>query len=104
MAYATGADGTPRSFLILGIYLLDPVHHDFHHLKGGHWNCPEREPAISGPRAATMGIHTAGGTVFTAGTTDWPVVCGRELDPGVVRVTRNVLDRLSGPPGTTGDC
>ncbi|MER6051528.1 N,N-dimethylformamidase beta subunit family domain-containing protein [Streptomyces sp. NPDC001793] len=96
VAYATGVDGTPESFLILGIYLLDPVHEDFHHLKWGHWNCPVREAAITGPRAATMGLYTAGGTVFTAGTTDWPVVCGRELDAGVVRVTRNVLDRLSG--------
>nr|WP_244943509.1 N,N-dimethylformamidase beta subunit family domain-containing protein [Streptomyces inhibens] len=97
IARASGVDGTPESFLILGIYLLDPVHDDFHHLKWGHWNCPEREPEITGPRAATMGLYTAGGTVFTAGTTDWPVVCGRELDAGVVRVTRNVLDRLAGP-------
>ncbi|MCT2591774.1 GldG family protein [Streptomyces sp. N2-109] len=97
-ARATGADGTPGSFLILGLYLLDPVHEDFHQLKWGHWNCPAREREITGPRAATMGIHTSdepgGGTVFTAGTTDWPVVCGRETDPAVVRVTRNVLDRL----------
>ncbi|ANW17088.1 hypothetical protein I3J09_02020 [Streptomyces clavuligerus] len=93
-AWASGVDGTPESFLILGLYLLDPVHEDFHQLKWGHWNCPEREASITSPRAATMGIHTAGGTVFTAGTVDWPVVCGRELDAGVVRVTRNVLDRL----------
>ncbi|MQS39943.1 N,N-dimethylformamidase beta subunit family domain-containing protein [Streptomyces katsurahamanus] len=94
-ARATGRDGTPASFLILGVYVLDPVHESFHDLKWGHWNCPEREPSATGPRAATMGIHTAGGTVFTGGTTDWPVVCGREQDAGVVRVTRNVLDRLS---------
>ncbi|WP_395100369.1 N,N-dimethylformamidase beta subunit family domain-containing protein [Streptomyces noursei] len=103
VAHATGVDGTPESFLILGIYLLDPVHDDFHHLKWGHWNCPAREPAITSPRAATMGLYTDGGTVFTAGTTDWPVVCGRELDAGVVRVTRNVLDRLAAPgPVTPG--
>ncbi|GAA2262884.1 hypothetical protein GCM10010232_63300 [Streptomyces amakusaensis] len=95
VARATGADGTPDSFLILGIYVLDPVNESFHDLKWGHWNCPEREPSQTGPRAATMGIHTAGGTVFAAGTTDWSVVCGLELDAGVVRVTRNVLDRLS---------
>ncbi|MEV0375008.1 N,N-dimethylformamidase beta subunit family domain-containing protein [Streptomyces sp. NPDC050636] len=94
-ARATGADGTPKSSLILGVYLLDPVNEDFHHLKSGHWNCPAREPEITGPRAATMGLYTAGGTVFTAGTTDWPVVCGHELDANVVRVTRNVLDRLA---------
>ncbi|GAA2264761.1 hypothetical protein GCM10010145_43920 [Streptomyces ruber] len=94
-AYATGVDGTPESFLILGLHFLEPVHEDLHHPLPGHWNCPAREPAVTSPRAATMGIHTAGGTVFTAGTTDWPVVCGRELDAGVVRVTRNVLDRLA---------
>ncbi|GAA2988390.1 hypothetical protein GCM10010519_22970 [Streptomyces lactacystinicus] len=94
VARATGEDGTPASFLILGIHVLDPVHEDFHHFKWGHWNGPVREPGLSGPRAATMGVHTAGGTVFTAGTTDWPVVCGREQDAGVVRVTRNLLDRL----------
>jgi hypothetical protein len=94
VARATGADGTPTSFLILGIYLLDPVNENFHRLEWGHWNCPERESAVTSPRAATMGIYTEGGTVFTAGTTDWPMVVGRELDAEVVRVTRNVLDRL----------
>ncbi|MFI1831484.1 N,N-dimethylformamidase beta subunit family domain-containing protein [Streptomyces sp. NPDC020412] len=111
VARATGADGAPGSFLILGIHVLSPVHDDFHHPKWGHWNCVEREPGATGPRAATMGVHTVpgGGTVFTAGTTDWPVVCGREEDAGVVRVTRNVLDRLSrradrpsGPGPTAG--
>ncbi len=94
IARATGEDGTPDSFLILGIHVLEPVHEDFHHFKWGHWNGPVRERTISSPRAATMGLYTAGGTVFTAGTTDWPVVCGHELDPAVVRVTRNLLDRL----------
>ncbi|MEU8762401.1 N,N-dimethylformamidase beta subunit family domain-containing protein [Streptomyces sp. NPDC048659] len=93
-ARATGADGTPDGFLVLGLHLLEPFHDDFHAFKWGHWNGPAREPHLTGPRAATMGLYTAGGTVFTAGTTDWPVVCGREEDPGVVRVTRNLLDRL----------
>ncbi|MFJ6657772.1 N,N-dimethylformamidase beta subunit family domain-containing protein [Streptomyces sp. NPDC091377] len=93
-ARATGADGTPTSFLILGLYVLDPVHEDFHHFKWGHWNGPVREPDSTSPRAATMGLYTAGGTVFTAGTTDWPVVCGQEQDAAVVQVTRNLLDRL----------
>ncbi|QNP74822.1 hypothetical protein IAG44_38825 [Streptomyces roseirectus] len=98
IAWATGEDGTPDDFLILGIHVLEPVHEDFHHPRWGHWNTVVREPGITSPRAATMGLHTApgpvGGTVFTAGTTDWPVVCGREQDPAVVRVTRNLLDRL----------
>lgn len=94
VARPTGADGTPESFLILGIAVLEPVHDDFHHPKPGHWNCVPRE-ATTGPRAATMGVHTRNGTVFTAATTDWPVIVGRGLDAGVDRVTRNVLDRLS---------
>lgn len=95
IAHATGEDGTPESFLILGIHVLEPVHEDFHHFKWGHWNAVVREKSVTSPRAATMGIYTAGGTVFTAGTTDWPVVCGHEQDAAVVRVTRNLLDRLS---------
>ncbi|MFE2104918.1 N,N-dimethylformamidase beta subunit family domain-containing protein [Kitasatospora sp. NPDC059463] len=94
VARATGEDGTPDSFLILGIHVLEPVHEDFHDFKWSHWNGPAREAGITSPRAATMGVYTAGGTVFSAGTTDWPVVCGNDQDAGVVRVTRNLLDRL----------
>jgi hypothetical protein len=95
LARPTGADGTPENFLILGIMVLDPVHEDIHDLRMGHWNCATREPDITGPRAATMGIHTRNGTVFTAATTDWPVIVARGYDEGIDRVTRNVLDRLS---------
>ncbi len=46
-----------------------------------------------GNRAATLGVHAPGGTVFTAATTDW--VRGLvQRDPAVERITRNVLDRL----------
>ncbi|WP_033340528.1 N,N-dimethylformamidase beta subunit family domain-containing protein [Catenuloplanes japonicus] len=94
IARPTGADGTPATFAILGLAELGPVHDDFHHLRAGHWNCTGRE--TTGPRAATMGVHTRGnGTVFTAATTDWPVVTASGADPAVERVTRNVLDRLS---------
>jgi hypothetical protein len=42
---------------------------------------------------AVMGSFTRGGTVFSAGTTDWSY--GLEgHDPTVERITRNVLDRL----------
>ncbi|MFF2658875.1 N,N-dimethylformamidase beta subunit family domain-containing protein [Kitasatospora sp. NPDC058032] len=94
VARASGEDGTPTSFLILGIHVLEPVHEDFHDFKWGHWNGPAREPGVTSPRAATMGVFTAGGTVFSAGTTDWPVVCGKDQDAAVARVTRNLLDRL----------
>ncbi|MFE4019979.1 hypothetical protein ACFXPZ_21645, partial [Streptomyces sp. NPDC059101] len=79
------------------------ANHYTHPLNGAHGHAPARHPLNTRRRPATMGLYTAGGTVFTAGTTDWPVVCGRELDAGVVRVTRNVLDRLAGPgPATAG--
>ena len=59
------------------------------------WNeLPEREThaAGGGIHAATMGIYSRNGTVFTAGTTDWAQVLGQ--DPRVERITRNVVDRL----------
>ena len=40
-----------------------------------------------------MGLYTRGGTVFTAGTTDWSH--GLKGDAAVARITGNVLDRLS---------
>ena len=43
--------------------------------------------------AAVMGVYSRGGTVFTAGTTDWPH--GLKGDEKVAQITRNVLDRLS---------
>ena len=44
--------------------------------------------------AATMGVYTRGGTVFTAATTDWAHGL-QGGDPIVERITQNVLDRLS---------
>jgi hypothetical protein len=73
LPYPTGADGTPRNFQILAqapAALFD-----------GHEG------------TATMGIYTRGGTVFTAGTTDWSQ--GLEQDLVVQRITRNILNRLS---------
>jgi hypothetical protein len=42
---------------------------------------------------AVMGSFTRGGTVFSAGTTDWSHGLDGH-DPVVERITRNVLDRL----------
>ncbi len=70
----TGRDGTPPDFLILGVGDVAP--------RG--WGL--------GNRAATMGLRTDGGTVFTAGTTDWARLLA--TSPEVDRITRNVLDRL----------
>ena len=44
--------------------------------------------------AATMGLYTRGGTVFTAATTDWSHGL-RGNDAVVECITRNVLDHLS---------
>lgn len=74
---ATGVDGTPGSFVVLATADLR------------HW----REYGQGG--AATMGVFRLGaGTVFNAGTINWGSVLAD--DPVTDRITRNVLDRLSG--------
>jgi len=47
--------------------------------------------------AGCLGLyqHPNGGTVFTAGTTDWSHGLEKEPNPIVARITRNVLERLS---------
>ena len=73
----TGEDGTPASFVILGVGDTRPSGWGF------------------GNAAATLGYYTAGGTVFNAATTDWArLLTGRS--PVVAQITRNVLDRLGG--------
>jgi hypothetical protein len=85
LPFPTNRDGTPKSFTILG-------------------SCPARwapgdclfydrfpEERVG---AAVLGIYTQGGTVVTAGSTDWAHGLRGE-DPAVTRITRNVLDRLS---------
>ena len=71
----TGEDGTPQGFVILGVG----------DVAASGWGI--------GNRAATMGLHTRSGTVFSGATTDWPRLLGR--NPVVDRVTHNVLGRLS---------
>jgi len=85
----THGDGTPFGFQLLGLsrFTDGPL---------GTW---EREHGAAS--AATMGIFCRNGTVFTAATTDWPrVLDGGE--PRVVRITRNVIDRLSRRRGGQG--
>ena len=78
-----GSHGTPKDFTILSTgsarwHSDDSVWYErWEHGREG---------------AAVMGVYTRGGTVFTAGTTDWPH--GLKGDEQVVRITRNVLDRL----------
>jgi hypothetical protein len=82
----TGRDGTPTNFNILA-------------------SCPARwhpDDAFWYERfdqkrvgASIVGVYTRGGTVFTCGSTDWAHGL-RGKDPMVERITRNVLDKLSG--------
>ena len=72
----SGIDGTPSNFAILGIG----------DVSASGWGL--------GNRAATMGLYTNNGTVFTAATTDWPRVVAAGRSPAVEQITRNVLDRL----------
>lgn len=76
----TSADGTPSDFVILGVGKLED--------KG--WQFEARES--QGPHAATMGLYTRGGIVFTAATIDWTRVLN--VNTYVDRITRNVLNRL----------
>jgi hypothetical protein len=75
-ARPTGDDGTPTGFTILGVGDTRPS-------GWGFGNC-----------AATLGLHTNGGTVFTAATTDWPRVLAAGTCPPVEQITCNVLDQL----------
>lgn len=78
VAVATGMDGTPREFAILGIAELST-----------RWSTPTANAA------ATMGVLTGpgGGIIFQGATTDWPILA--PVDEQVGMITRNVLDRLS---------
>ena len=89
LASSAAETGTPASFLLLAASLLDQ-----------RWQerppC-ERHPGGEGIHAAAMGMFTRGGTVFTAGTTDWAQVLDSGQDRQVDLITRNVIERLLGP-------
>jgi hypothetical protein len=77
--------GTPDGFELLA---ASPLQADWQEL-------PPREPLVAaGPHAATMGLFSRKGTVFTAGTTDWAQVLAGGQDGRIERITHNVLDRL----------
>ena len=85
LPFATGKDGTPKSFEVLATC---PVRW---HPDDAAWY--ERWDAkLIGN--STLGVYTQGGTVFTSASTDWSHGL-RGGDKIVDRVTRNVLDRLS---------
>lgn len=80
----THKDGTPAGFVILGScpakwHPDDSVFYE-----------PFPKDRVG---AAVLGTYTRGGTVVTAGSTDWAHGL-RGKDPAVERITKNVLDRL----------
>jgi hypothetical protein len=78
--------GTPDGFHLLASSVL-----------GEDWqDRPPREFAAAGQgvHAACMGVFRRGGTVFSAGTTDWAQVLDSAQDPVVDLVTANVINRL----------
>ncbi|MCA9056750.1 MAG: hypothetical protein KDA75_23145, partial [Planctomycetaceae bacterium] len=85
LPFPTHKDGTPEGFTILATCPARWAPGDC------YWY--DRFPTDR-TGAAVLGIYTRGGTVVTAGSTDWAHGL-RGNDPAVVRITRNVLDRLS---------
>lgn len=84
LPFPTHRDGTPESFVVLGTCKAR-WHPD---------DCEWYEKWEKGRTGnAVLGCYTRGGTVVTTGSTDWSHGL-RGNDPAVVRITRNVLDRL----------
>lgn len=85
LPFPTLKDGTPKSFEVLATC---PVRW---HPDDSEWY---DQWQIGRTGACCLGVYTQGGTVFTTGSTDWSHgLQGNDKD--VVRITRNVLLRLS---------
>ena len=85
LPYPTFEDGTPKTFEVLATCQVR------WHPDDALWY--ERWP-VDRVGAACMGVYTRGGTVFTAGTTDWAHGLAQG-DKAVVRITQNILKRLN---------
>lgn len=84
LPFPTHRDGTPDNFEILGTAPAQ-WHPD---------DCQWYDRWENGRKGnAVLGVYVRGGTVVTAGSTDWSHGL-RGGDPQVVRITRNILDRL----------
>jgi hypothetical protein len=108
LPYPTGGDGTPADFEILGLVPARPFGRDNapRGVQDGArsecefiaWRVLGSEEAADVARFehghAIMGVHQPGGTVFTAGTTEWAWGLANQ-DPTIERITRNLIDRLS---------
>jgi len=88
LAASAHEGGTPPGYQVLA---AAPLGRDWQEL-------PPREgqAAGEGPHAATLGLFHSegGGTVFSAGTTDWAQILATGRDRRVEQITRNVLDTL----------
>jgi hypothetical protein len=105
----TGLDGTPADFQILALAPAHPFdrHTSVRPVAEGERSEVEfhawRVLGDDGPGSvarlvhghAVMGVHQPGGTVFTAGSTEWAWGLADPLDPVVEQMTRNLLDRLT---------
>jgi len=108
LPYPTGSDGTPADFEMLG---MTPAQH-FNRTNSPR-GVPDGVPsecefiawrvlADKSPETvarldhghAVMGMHEPGGTVFTAGTTEWAWGVANR-DPTIERITRNMIDRFT---------
>ena len=84
LPFPTHTDGTPKNFEVLAT-APSRWHPD---------DCEWYEKWEKGRQGnAVVGTYTRGGTVVTVGTTDWSHGL-RGNDPAVVRITKNVLDKL----------
>ena len=84
LPYPTHRDGTPETFTIVASCPARWAPGD------SYWYDRFPKDRVG---AAVLGTYTRGGTVVTTGTTDWAHGLAGN-DPAVVRITRNVLDRL----------
>jgi len=101
----TGRDGAPKDFEIVATAPGrwaggDSSIHWARQIRGALPVMPGQplpENVADRDGAGVLGVYTRGGTVVTAGSTDWAngLAAG---DPVVDRVTRNLFDRLAGPP------
>ncbi|MEQ8789603.1 MAG: twin-arginine translocation signal domain-containing protein [Pirellulaceae bacterium] len=85
----TGVDRTPSDFEILA---TGPAKWGPEATLTWYERWPEDQQG-----AACLGLHQhpGGGVVFTVGATDWSHGLGKEPNPIVARITRNVLEKLS---------
>ena len=89
----THRDGTPQSFQILASAPARLWDSDLKFASQSIFGDTDHQDRFT-HGAATMGVYTRGGTVFTTGCTEWSRGLAAR-DPLVDRITRNVLDRLS---------